>query len=253
MRFMAASRRVTEDSQRVRSRAFSSWPRAAVFDCDGLLVDSARCWQHAYARVAAERGGSIDDIRLERLLGAAVSRAASLVSQDLGRRVSAGELRTALGESFAAEPPQALTGARQLVAALAARMPVGVASNAPRDIVIAVLEQLGLREAFSAVVSAEETRRHKPQPHVYLEACRRLAVPPCDAVAFEDSPLGARAARTAGLLVVLVPSVPARHSAADLIVPRLSDPRVGELLGLDDVANGSGRGPSRRVASAMSS
>ncbi len=222
------SRLVTDNSQEVWRK-----PHAAVFDCDGLLVDSAHCWERAYAKVAARHGCSLDDIRLERLLGASVSRATSLVSQDLGEQVSAQELRAALDESFAAHPPEALPGARELVAELSSHMPLGVASNGPRDIVLAVLDQLGLRAAFSAIVTAEETERDKPDPDVYLEACRRLAVAPCDAVAFEDSALGARAARSAGLVVVIVPSACGLHVDADLTVPSLSDARLRALLGLD--------------------
>lgn len=215
-------------------------PHAAVFDCDGLLVDSAHCWERAYARVAVARGRSLHDIRLERLLGASVSRAASLVSRDLGEQVSARELRAVLDESFAADPPEALPGARELVADLAAHMPLGVASNGPRDVVLAVLDQLGVREAFSAIVSAEETERDKPDPDVYLEACRRLAVAPCDAVAFEDSALGARAARSAGLVVVIVPSAPGPHVDADLVVPSLGDARLRAFLGVAAVAGDPG-------------
>lgn len=211
-------------------------PHAAVFDCDGLLVDSAHCWERAYAKVAAARGRSLDDIRLERLLGASVARAASLVSRDLGEHVSTRELRAALDERFATDPPEALPGACELIGDLAARMPLGVASNGPLDIVLAVLDQLGVRDCFAAVVSAEETERDKPEPDVYLEACRQLAVAPGDAVAFEDSPLGARSARSAGLFVVVVPSAPGPQVDADLIVPSLSDARLRAFLGVDAVA-----------------
>lgn len=235
MRFVVTSSSVTDNSQGTQ-RAAGKCPHAAVFDCDGLLVDSAHCWERAYASVAAARGRSLDDIRLEPLLGASVSRAASLVSRDLGERVSVGELRAVLDECFAADPPEALPGARELVGDLVAHMPLGVASNGPREVVLAVLDRLGMREAFSAIVSAEETERDKPDPDVYLEACRRLAVAPCNAIAFEDSALGARAARSAGLVVVVVPSAPGPHVDADLTVPNLSDPRLRAFLGVDAVA-----------------
>jgi HAD superfamily hydrolase (TIGR01509 family) len=208
-----------------------------VFDCDGLLVDSQRCWDGAYARIAADRGRSPDEIGLDRLLGASVARAARLLGDDLGNPVSETELRAALAQSFALAPPDALPGARELLTDLADHMPLGVASNGPREVVLDVLAQLGVRDAFSAIVSAEETARDKPDPDVYLEACRRLDVAPGDAVALEDSALGARAARAAGLFVVLVSLHPDPHADADLVVPRLDDPRLRALLGLDARAN----------------
>lgn len=213
-------------------------PLAAVFDCDGLLVDSAACWEGAYARIASEHGRAFADVRLDRLLGASVAGAAALLADDLGAAVAAHELRAALGERFASQPPPALPGARELIAALAERIPLAVASNGPRELVTTVLEQLGVRASFAAVVSAEEVPRGKPEPDVYLEACRRLGVAPGDAVAFEDSPLGACAARAAGLVVVAVPSAPppAPRLDADLTVPRLDDPRLLRFLDLSTAA-----------------
>jgi HAD superfamily hydrolase (TIGR01509 family) len=231
MGFTVTSSSVTNNSQPVYKEVGRS-PQAAVFDCDGLLVDSAHCWERAYARVASEHGRSLDDVRLERLLGASVPGAAALVGEDLGAPVSTERLHAALDACFTAAPPDALPGARELIVELAAHMPLGVASNGPREIVLGVLDRLGVREAFTAVVSAEETERDKPAPHVYLEACRRLGVAPCDAVALEDSPLGAQAARSAGLTVVVVPSAPGAHVDADLIVPSLHDERLRAFLGL---------------------
>jgi HAD superfamily hydrolase (TIGR01509 family) len=231
MGFTVTSSPVTNNSQPAPDRWGKS-PLAAVFDCDGLLVDSAHCWERAYARVAAARGRRLDDVRLDRLLGASVARAALLLSADLGAPVGTQELGVALRESFADDPPEALPGARELIAGLAGRMPLGVASNGPLAIVAGVLDRLGVLGAFSAVVSAEETERDKPDPDVYLEACRRLAVAPAAAVAFEDSALGARAARGAGLFVVAVPSAGGAPFDADLIVPSLGDERLRALLGL---------------------
>jgi HAD superfamily hydrolase (TIGR01509 family) len=204
------------------------WPRAAVFDCDGLLVDSTHCWHDAYAELARARGRSLADLDLAALAGASVAEATAQLCRDLACPLDERELRALLHESFAARPPRAMAGSRALVAALAQRVPVGVASNAPLDILHAVLEDLELRGMMEAVVSAEDTAAEKPAPDVYLEACRRLDVCPSDAIAFEDSPLGARAARDAGLFVIAVPSAPGMLIDADLTVARLDDP---ELLG----------------------
>jgi len=233
MRFTVSSSLVTNNSQVPRVAGAKS-PQAAVFDCDGLLVDSQHCWERAYAQVAAARGHSLDGIRLERLLGASVAIAARVLGEELGQPVSERELRGALADQFAAAPPRALRGACELVAELSARMPLGVASNGPRDVVVGVLEQLGLRAAFTAVMSAEETAGDKPAPYVYLAACRQLGVAPACAVALEDSPLGARAARTAGLALVLVTPDPPLGADADLVVPSLDDDRLRAFLGLSD-------------------
>ncbi|HEX4608664.1 MAG TPA: HAD-IA family hydrolase, partial [Urbifossiella sp.] len=58
---------------------------------------------------------------------------------------------------------------------------------------------LGIREWFNATVTAEDTARHKPEPDVFLEAARRLGVPPGACVVFEDTDIGLEAARRAGM------------------------------------------------------
>lgn len=206
---------------------------AAVFDCDGLLVDSAHCWERAYRTIAIAHGRPLAAIDLTAPAGVSVAAAATHLSHQLQSEVDEQRLRRALTDSFLAHPPPALPGARALIAALAPRMPLAVASNAPRDIVLRVLEQLSIQRIFDVVVSAEQTAAHKPAPDVYLEACQRLGVAPSDAIAFEDSPLGARAARSAGLVVVAVPSAPGMRIDADLTVSRLNDPRLATYLGLD--------------------
>lgn len=217
-----------------RAIATHPWPLAAIFDCDGLLVDSAACWEHAYAEVARTRGRSLADVELSALVGASVGRAAEQLTRDLGSVVDPQELHRVLRERLAAAPPP-LPGASALVEGLAARVPTAVASNAPLDVVVAVLERLGLRDRFRALVSADDAAADKPAPDVYLEACRRVGVCPSDAVAFEDSPVGARAARAAGLVVIAVPSTAGMRIDADLTVRRLDDPRLLEYLGLDPV------------------
>lgn len=209
------------------------WPSAAVFDCDGLLVDSTHCWHDAYAVLAEEMGGSIAEVDLPALAGASVRGAATLLAADLGAAVAESRLRQLLRDSFVASPPRPMGGAQALVRACAARGPVGVASNAPLDILDTVLAGLGLSEVIDAVVSAEQTPAEKPAPDVYLEACRQLDVHPSDAIAFEDSPLGAEAARAAGLFLVAVPSSREMAIEADLTVRSLADRRLLEYLKLD--------------------
>jgi HAD superfamily hydrolase (TIGR01509 family) len=219
--------------RRMTRRATTTpWPRAAVFDCDGLLVDSADCWQRAYHTVVRERGREVDGFDLNLLAGASVAIAAERLSRELRVAVDDSSLRRALLDCFASHPPPELPGARALITALSARIPLAVASNAPRELVLGVLDRLGVRGAFRAVISAEQTAAHKPAPDVYLEACRQLRVAPSDAIAFEDSPLGAQAAHAAGLLVIAVPSAPGMRIKADLTARHLADPQLLDYLGI---------------------
>jgi HAD superfamily hydrolase (TIGR01509 family) len=229
----------SQDSAPV-ARTSGRWPSAAVFDCDGLLLDTAACWRVAYETVAADAGTSLEGIDLDQLNGASVAIAAARLSEALERPIAEAQLGRVLRESIETSSIAVMQGAKQLLVLLAAEMPLAVASNAPASVVEAGLRRAGLDEFFSAIVSAEQLAYPKPHPDVYLEACRRLAVDPSDAVAFEDSEMGAAAARAASLLVVAVPSARGSRLDADLTVGRLDDVRVLKLLGLES-ANGRSR------------
>jgi HAD superfamily hydrolase (TIGR01509 family) len=99
-----------------------------------------------------------------------------------------------------------LPGALQAVETLARRWPLGLASSANRPVIEAVLDLAGLARLFHAVVSSEEVPRGKPAPDVYLEAARRLDVPPAVCAVVEDSANGIRSGVAAGMTVVAIPN-----------------------------------------------
>ena len=98
-----------------------------------------------------------------------------------------------------------VAGAQDLVRAVAARVPVALASSAPRRIIDTVMEAMGLGPWFGATVSSSEVAAGKPSPDVYLEAIRRLGIDAAGSFAVEDSSNGIRAAAAAGLTVLAVP------------------------------------------------
>jgi HAD superfamily hydrolase (TIGR01509 family) len=201
----------------------AEWPCAAIFDFDGLLVDTAHCWHSAYGATLAASGRRLRPRVLATLAGASLAQAAASLE------VPVDALRAQLALALACAPLDPLPGARELVRTLGARMPLAVATSGPGDLVERALARVGL-EGFTLVVSAETQARAKPAPDVYEAACARLGVEPGDAVAFEDSPVGALAATRAGLTVVYVPSdgLPA---GADIEVARLDDPLLLAFLG----------------------
>lgn len=98
-------------------------------------------------------------------------------------------------------------GARELVRELQREMPLAIASGARHSEIEDILDQGGLRDAFKAIVGADDVRRSKPHPDPYLEALRRLQpfvsdLEAKDCVAIEDTPVGIAAAREAGMTVI---------------------------------------------------
>jgi HAD superfamily hydrolase (TIGR01509 family) len=120
-------------------------------------------------------------------------------------------------------------GAAELVRVLAERMPVGIASGARRAEIEAILDAGGLRDAFTAIVGADDVARTKPDPEPYLLALARLApgapgLSPGQCLAVEDSVPGILSAREAGMKVVGVAhSYPAgKLGVAHHVVPSLA-------------------------------
>ncbi|MEZ5722777.1 MAG: HAD family phosphatase [Paracoccaceae bacterium] len=96
-------------------------------------------------------------------------------------------------------PYPAMPGVVELVRrAVAEGWPRAIVTNAMRKNADAMLEAIGLRDAFDCIVIGEECTRAKPAPDPYLEAMRQLGVTPEDSIAFEDSPAGLRAAAASG-------------------------------------------------------
>src|SRR5437773_11766379 len=82
------------------------------------------------------------------------------------------------------------------------KVPLGVASGGTRRIVEQVLDHLGIRQLFQAIVTSEDVARQKPAPDIFLEAARRLGVAPQFCRAYEDTDLGMQAIRAAGMEAV---------------------------------------------------
>jgi HAD superfamily hydrolase (TIGR01509 family) len=210
-------------------------PRAVVFDCDGLLIDSEVRWAVAERRVVEQHGGTWSEELRERLVGGSGEHTSLRIAEwvDLPESAAPGILAEvydsylAVIDELGVDP---MPGARSLVAALAGHMPLAVASNTREQMVRATLSASGLPPVFEHVFTPSEERRPKPEPDVYLAACEALAVSPGDAVAFEDSLPGLRSARAAGMFVIAVPSPGVHQLDADLV--------LGSLLDLDPAVLG---------------
>jgi HAD superfamily hydrolase (TIGR01509 family) len=150
----------------------------------------------------------------------------------LGVNDSVAAIETAIVDGvihrYRVEGPPRIEGAVEAVRRVARQLPVAVASSAHRAVIDIALEATGLDVVFAVVVSSDEVDAGKPAPDVYLLAAERLGIRPADCLVVEDSLNGVRAARAAGMTVVLVPNrsvppAPGAREAADLVIERLAD------------------------------
>ena len=175
-----------------------------------------------------------------RLLGTALERAGELLAEWVGEApgqaggLLAEQLITAYRDAVDEHGVEPMTGAAELVAALADRVPIAVASNTREVDTRRVLTRSGLPDVFTAVVCAGDGIPPKPAPDVYLAACAALDAAPATAIALEDSPTGVAAARAAGMHVIGVPSTAGVPLGAHRVVNSLGD------LTLDILSDGAG-------------
>ena len=212
--------------------AFGDWtPRAVVFDCDGLLLDTESVWQRAQDRVVAAHGALLapeDDAVLH---GSTIEIAAELIADRSGSEEQAvlADLHREFGRELDGGV-HTLPGAADVLIAAAARVPLGCASNSWLESLDHKLAVGGLREHFTVLEASDTVERPKPAPDMYAQAARALGERPEDCLALEDSGTGARAARDAGLRLIAVPAPGHPVPPADLALTSLTDPDLAAWI-----------------------
>ena len=180
---------------------------AAVFDWDGVILDSSRHHEESWERLARETGKILPAGHFRKGFGRRnieIMRDMLGWSQDLGEidRLSRRkeELYREVVEDWGIDP---LPGVKTWLERLAeAGIPSGIGSSTEEKNVRLGLDKLGLSGLFQTAVTAEHVQRGKPAPDVFLEVARRLGTHPERCVVFEDAPAGVEAGKAAGMKVV---------------------------------------------------
>ncbi len=205
---------------------------AVVFDLDGVLLDSEQVWDGVRQQLTKEHGGRWQGRAHVEMMGMSSVEWSRYMHDELGvpdapEEISAEVVRRL--EDVYRERLPLIDGAREAVERLAASWPLGLASSSNRELIDLVLELSRLARFFRVTVSSEEVARGKPAPDVYLEATRRLGVPPDRCAAVEDSRNGIRAAQAAGMRVVAIPNPHFPPGDAALELADLTLGSLGEL------------------------
>src|SRR5436190_2767867 len=175
-----------------------------IFDCDGTLADTMPLHWRAWQVITARHRIHLPEERFYSLGGVPSRDILKMLSLEQGVPIDhlavAREKETEYLPLIAqVEPINSVVG---IARANFGKIPLAVASGGTRHIIEQVLQHLGIRDLFKAIVTSEDVKNQKPAPDIFLEAARRIGVPPQFCRAYEDTDLGMLAIRAAGMEAV---------------------------------------------------
>jgi HAD superfamily hydrolase (TIGR01509 family) len=186
--------------------------KAAIFDMDGLLIDSEPIWTDAARKVMQKVNFEISDALKLQTTGLSIK-----LFLDFCHKIqpwsapSFEELESLIMEKAHYDilaNAVAMPGAIELIKQLKSTgLKLAVASASHMDLIEGVLKRLDIIEYFDTWHSGELEEFTKPHPAVYLSTAKKLGVLPEECIAFEDSHAGLRSAHAAGMVTISVPAM----------------------------------------------
>lgn len=220
--------------------------QAAIFDMDGLLIDSEPLWTRAEIEAFATVGIELDQEKCAQTVGMGLEE---VVRFRYEQQPWTGKSREEVGllihrrmlELVKAEG-RPMPGAIEAVDFMRKKgLKLGLATSSDRSLIDASLDALEIRDAFDHIQSGSELEHSKPHPLVYLVTAERLGIPPTECLALEDSLPGLISAKAAGMKAVAVPeprlSGDPRFDIADVTIETLKElnDEVWSRLASEDV------------------
>jgi len=176
-------------------------PKGIVFDCDGTLADTMPLHWRAWQIITQRHNLHFPQDRFYAFGGVPSRDILKLLAQEQGRSLDHLAVAHEKEEAFLpllaeVEPIHAVV---EVAKANYGKIPMAVASGGTERIIGMVLDRLGIRSLFNAVVTSEMVKNQKPAPDIFLEAARRIGVDPKFCRGYEDTDLGMQAIRAAGM------------------------------------------------------
>lgn len=213
--------------------------KALIFDLDGTLTNTDPIHFQVFQQILNEQGIEIDESDYKNQISGRTNRA---ILQDFFPHFSDDDIarfseeKEARFRALAQTQIEPMPGLRALLDWIAEKdLRTAVVTNAPRLNAEFMLRGLGLSDRFEFVILGEDLPRAKPDPLPYETAIAKLNLHPQEAVVFEDSPSGIRAAIAANIPTVGVASTHAPQKLSELgiefAIQDFCDPALAQSLG----------------------
>jgi beta-phosphoglucomutase len=186
---------------------------AVIFDFDGIIVDSEPMHHQAFQTVLEPLGKGFSwEAYCETYIGFDDRDAFREAFKSKGEKISTRDIRKLITEKATAfqqlihnGEATPLPGAVELIKSIPRKLPIALCSGALKEDIVPIIKNLGIENSFNVIVTAEDTKKSKPDPAPYILALKKLGLDdPASAIAIEDTPVGIISAKGAGLKVLAV-------------------------------------------------
>ena len=179
-------------------------PKGLIFDCDGTLANTMPLHWRAWQLITQRHNLHFPEDRFYALGGVPSRDILKMLAQEQGRSFDHIAVAHEKEEAYLplmgeVEPIHAVV---EIAREHHGKIPMAVASGGTQKIICQVLEHLKICHLFAAIVTSEMVKHQKPAPDIFLEAARRIGVDPKCCRAYEDTDLGMKAIRDAGMEAV---------------------------------------------------
>lgn len=192
--------------------------KAIVFDMDGVIFDTERVGKQAWRQAAQEMNFTEVETAIEQVRGFNGADTTAYFAEhypEFNYAKFHDRNHEIMLEIFEKEGMPIKTGAMEILTWLKEQeeWKVALATSTGRAFTMHHLEAAGMTDLFDAIVTGDEVQEGKPNPEIYLTACKKLDAIPGITFAIEDSPNGIESAFRAKMRVIMVP---------DLVRPNLA-------------------------------
>ena len=211
--------------------------KVVIFDFDGLIVDTETSWFEAFKEVIWEKHQiNLDLARYSSCIGTGNEVLYSYFSEIAGEVINCEllEEEAAIKYENLMKAPELREGVKEyLEEAKQHNLKVALASSSSKEWVHSYLDKLNIKDFFEVINTKDDVSKIKPDPELYTKTLADLGVSSEEAIVFEDSLNGLRAAKLAGMRCVIVPNSVTRNLKFEHFDARLesmSDITLIELL-----------------------
>lgn len=186
--------------------------KGAVFDMDGLLIDTEKLYLRYWKQAAAEFGYTMEDKHVYAIRSLARKFSIPVLKGFFGEDFPTEEVRQRRTELINAHIEkngiEVKKGMFALLDYLSSHgVKLAVATATQRDRTLKYLTTIGAEDRFDAIICGDMVTNGKPEPEIYLTAAAALGLPPENCAAFEDSPNGIISAHSAGCHAIMIPDM----------------------------------------------